>query len=103
MKLDIETLPVRNNEEDGQFEIEIDGQVALLAYFRRGDSIIYPHTLVPEELEGHGLAGRLARHALEYAREHHLTVVPRCPYVRAYLREHPEYADLVEPGSQSEN
>jgi uncharacterized protein len=96
MDIDADSVPVRNNEADGAFEIEIDGHVALLQYFRRGsDTIVYPHTLVPPELEGHGLAARLAKHALEYARANGLRVVPRCPYVRAYLERHPEYQDLV--------
>jgi predicted GNAT family acetyltransferase len=32
---------------------------------------------------------------LAYAREHHLTVVPVCPFVAAYLEKHPEQQDLV--------
>lgn len=95
MKLDVDRLAVRHNEAEEQFEIEVDGQVALLAYFLDGSTIHYPHTEVPKALERHGLAAKLARHALDYARANGLMVVPRCPYVRAYIQEHPEYADLV--------
>jgi hypothetical protein len=54
------------------------------------------HTGVPLELEGHGIGSRLARAALEYARAHGLRVVPVCPFVRAYLKQHPEYLDVVD-------
>ncbi len=95
MDIDVESLPIRNNEADGAFEIELDGHVAKLEYVRRGDVIYYPHTFVPRELEGHGIAARLAKYALDYARANGLSVVPRCPYVRSYLERHPEYQDLV--------
>ena len=88
-------LAVRDNEAEGQYEISYDGRLALLAYFRRGDSVVLAHTEVPEALEGHGIAGRLAQFALDDARAKGLRVVPRCPYVRAYLEKHTEYAELV--------
>jgi uncharacterized protein len=89
-------LQVENNEENSRFEIDYEGQISILTYRRDGDRIVFNHTVVPEELEGHGIAGRLAEHALDYARANKLTVVPRCPYVRSYLEKHQEYADLVE-------
>lgn len=95
MEVDLGALVIRNNEADGQFEVEVDGQLALLEYVLSETTIIYPHTLVPPEIEGHGIAGKLSEHAMEYARERRLTVVPLCPYVRAYLRDHPEYDDLL--------
>ena len=98
MEIDVDRLKVENNEAQGQFEIRYEGKVALLAYTRRGESILYLHTEVPGELEGHGLAGRLAKHALDFAREHGLSVVPRCPYVAGYIERYPEYADLVAGG-----
>ncbi len=95
MEIDADTLPVVNNEAARQFEINIEGQVAFLQYRIEGDTIVYPHTVVPRALEHHGLAGRLAHHALEFAKKRHLSVVPICPYVRAYIERHPEYAGLV--------
>jgi len=50
---------------------------------------------VPPALEGRGIAGKLARAALDYARERKLSVIPRCPFVAAYIRKHPEYQSLV--------
>jgi predicted GNAT family acetyltransferase len=79
MKIDVDSLPVRNNEAEGQFEIEVAGELPLLAYFVRGSAIYLVHTEVPESLEGHGLAAKVAQHALDYARANGLTVVPRCP------------------------
>lgn len=88
---------IRLNEEAKQFEVTVDDRLAVVTFTRGDGSISYDHTLVPPELEGRGIAGRLAKHALDYARESGLAVVPRCPYVRAYIERHPEYADLVRP------
>jgi uncharacterized protein len=89
---------VRNNPEDGQYEAEVDGGLALAAYQLRGDTITFTHTEVPEELEGLGIAGQVVRFALDDARARGLKVVPRCPYVAGFIRRHPEYQDLVAPG-----
>lgn len=93
---DQETLTVIQNDAANQFEIHLEGQVALLEFRRAGDKIIYPHTEVPKELGGRGIAGQLAKHALDYARANNLRVVPQCPYVRKYIEDRPEYQDLVD-------
>jgi predicted GNAT family acetyltransferase len=38
----------------------------------------------------------LVRAAVNYARAHHLRVVPACPFARAYLQRHPEQVAGVE-------
>jgi len=53
------------------------------------------HTDIEPSLEGRGLGAVLVRGALEDIRSRGERVVPFCPFVRAYVRRHPEYADLV--------
>ena len=91
------TAPVQvtNNSSASQFEILTDGRVATLAYSERDGKLYLIHTEVPKQLEGRGYASALAKTALEYARQNQLTAVPHCPFVRAYLQRHPEYATLV--------
>jgi predicted GNAT family acetyltransferase len=96
MEIDVDSLQVTNNEADEQYEIAAGDEKALIAYERAGNRIIYLHTEVPKSLEGHGIAGRMAKHALDEARAKGWRVVPLCPYVRAYIERHPEYADLVD-------
>ena len=67
----------------------------MLTYIREGKQIIFLHTSVPPALEGHGIANKLARTALEDARANGLMVVPECPFVASYIRRHQEYLDLV--------
>jgi predicted GNAT family acetyltransferase len=86
---------VVDNEAARRFEVTVDGHTGFLAYAKHGDRIELIHTEVPAELGGRGLGGVLAKAALEYAKQHSLTVVPTCPFVKKYIERHAEYASLV--------
>ena len=88
-------LEVIHNRDANRFEIRVGDELAFVTYRRRGSTISYIHTEVPPSLEGHGIAAKLAKHALDYARANALDVVPICPYIAAYIGRHPEYADIV--------
>ncbi len=90
-----ETVVVRVPEQD-RFEARMDEGTGVLTYELRPGSIVFVHTVVPEALEGRGVGGALARAGLDYAREQGLGVVPQCPFVKAWIERHPDYADLVE-------
>jgi predicted GNAT family acetyltransferase len=91
----LDNVTVTHDEEAKRFEIHVDGLSALLTYRRFPGRIIFDHAEVPKPVEGHGLAAKLARFALDFARANHLRVVPLCPYVSSFIRKHPEYQDLV--------
>lgn len=55
------------------------------------------HTIVPEAERGRGVGGRVVGAAIAYAREQGLRVVPTCPFVRAWLEEHPDEQDVLAP------
>jgi uncharacterized protein len=86
---------VRDNRAEQEFELTVDGHRAVAAYQREGDRIVFTHTHVPKPIEGHGVAARLIRAALDSARDEGLKVVAQCSYVRTYIDRHPEYRDLV--------
>jgi predicted GNAT family acetyltransferase len=50
------------------------------------------HTEVPPALRGRHLGDTLVKAAFDHARAERLRVVAVCPFVRAYLRKHPELA-----------
>lgn len=93
---EISSQSVRHNSDAGRFEMEVDGELAVSNYIIRGKSIYFTHTEVPESLEGRGIGNMLARTGLDYARANGLRVVPRCPFVAAFIKRHPEYQDLVD-------
>jgi uncharacterized protein len=97
VNVDLKNLPVTHNEAAQRFELPVDGARAFLTYRRFPDRILLLHTEVPQPFEGHGLAAKLSRFALDFARANRLRVVSLCPYVSSFIRKHPEYQDLVAP------
>ena len=95
MELDLDGVTVTHNEEAHRFEATVDGKSCFLAYRRFQDRLLLYHTEVPAPLEGHGIAAKLTRAALDFARANHLRVVPRCPYVSSFLLKNREYLDLL--------
>ncbi|WP_059005991.1 GNAT family N-acetyltransferase [Streptomyces specialis] len=63
--------------------------------------IAFLHTEIDPRFEGRGLAGALARAALDSARERGLAVLPYCPFIRGWIGKHPEYTELVPPGRRA--
>ena len=95
MGTEAEEFKVENNEAERRFQVASGGVLAVLQYEQTGERLALTHTEVAPELEGRGLAGKLARAALEHARGQGLKVVPACSFVAAYIRRHPEYKPLV--------
>ena len=79
----------------GRFELERDGHVASLQYTVAGHVLALLHSEIPEALRGSGVASTLAQTALDWAREHHMKVDVVCPFVAAFLENHPEYSDVI--------
>ena len=89
-------IEVRDNPERRRFEVVVDGAVAGVArYQERGGRIFFVHTEIDPAFAGQGLGERLVAGALEDLRARGLKLVPLCPFVRAYLRRHPDQDDLV--------
>lgn len=102
MESDDNAIAIVNNEEDGQFEIHLEGHTAVLTYrVLANKSIIFMHTETPKPLGGRGLAARLTVHGLEHARENGLAVLPACPYMASYIRDHRDYVELVPEGQRA--
>jgi predicted GNAT family acetyltransferase len=58
------------------------------------ERIMY-HTAVDEAYGGQGLASVLVRFAVEHTISAGMKVVPVCPYVAAWVKKHPEYAEHI--------
>jgi len=78
-----------------QFRVEVDDHRGELDYTLRGDMMVITHTGVPSAIGGRGIAAELTRAALDAARREGWKVVPACSYAAAFIRRHPEYADLL--------
>jgi predicted GNAT family acetyltransferase len=88
-------MEVTHNEARHRFEAGTFPKLATVNYRVSGKSLDLVHTEVPAEYQGQGLAGKLAKAALDWARAQDMKVIPGCSYIKGYIEKHPEYADLV--------
>ncbi len=86
---------VKNNVAKSRYELEVDGEIVFGDYRRQGEVLAVTHVEAPEALRGSGAAGRFMQGLMETARAEGFTVKPLCGYAAAWLRRHPEYADLT--------
>jgi len=97
MGIELDKLEVKHNEAARRFEADLQGAIAVLVYKLVPGRMLIQHTEVPKELEGRGIAAKMTRVALEYARSQKLEVVPACSYTATFMAKHPEYNDLLPP------
>ena len=88
---------IRDNTDAHRYELDTDGVQSVVTYNLSGQNLMITETLVPQSLEGRGIASRLAKHVLSDARERGLLVLPVCPFFSSYLQKHPEHAEAVHP------
>ncbi len=87
---------VRDEPDRQRYALVLDGETAgFIEYRLSGDLIVFRHTVIGDEYEGRGLGSRLATLPHDDVPPPRLRVVPRCPFIAAYIESHPLYADLV--------
>ena len=70
---------------------------AEMTYVHAGDArIIVDHTFVDESLRGEGVGQALLKATIAYARDEGYTIHATCPYAKAQLGKHPEWAEGVQ-------
>jgi predicted GNAT family acetyltransferase len=87
---------VTDNPQASRYELWLGTTCAgFIQYRAEPGTVLLVHTEVDPALAGQGLGERLVAGALEDLRARGLKLVPLCPFVRAYLRRHPDQTDLV--------
>ncbi len=96
-------VEIRDNTEYLRYEARLGGRVAGFSQYRiRPGHLVFIHTKVDPAYEGRGIGSRLVRWELDDVRRRGLKVVPVCPFVRAFIRRHDEYADLLLPAAEEQ-
>lgn len=62
---------------------------AYLSYARHGSTFDIQHTVVPEDMGGQGIGGKLVQAAVDYAKQQGLDLVVTCPFAKSWLEKHP--------------
>jgi predicted GNAT family acetyltransferase len=93
----VNDVTVRDNRAAHRYEVWVGDELAGYATYRQLDGSVwaFDHTEVGPPFEGRGLADRLVTGALDDVRSRGGSVLPYCPYVRAWLGRNPAYVGLV--------
>ena len=84
-------VEVVNQPDASRYEIREGGELAGFADYRlEGEVITFTHTEVDPDRGGRGLGSRLIEFAVTDARSRGLEIIPRCPFVRDWVKAHPD-------------
>jgi predicted GNAT family acetyltransferase len=91
------TITRHGDDHAGEYHAHVPGSTALgrLTWVLRDDIRVAEHTLVPPEIGGRGVAGKLVEALIADARAAGFKIVPQCSYVAAQFKRHPDWADLL--------
>jgi predicted GNAT family acetyltransferase len=75
--------------------MEIGGGIVFATYRRHPGRLVIDHVEAPPALRGTGAAGAFMEALAAKARADGDLIVPMCGYAAAWLKRHPEHADLL--------
>ncbi|MDC7995678.1 GNAT family N-acetyltransferase [Altibacter sp. HG106] len=84
-----------HNKAERQYEMQLDEQMAKLEYKRKDNKVYLIHTEVPDAFEGQGIGSELVERSLQDIETESLKIVPWCPFVVHYLKEHTQWQRLL--------
>ena len=91
-------LEVVDNPARSRYELRDDGHlVGFTEYHERDGVVVFPHTVVTEPKRGAGYGTTLVQAALDGVLARGRQIVAECPFVKRFVAEHPNYADLLAP------
>ena len=92
-----DSVRVEHDEVKHRFVAYVgDDRLAELTYRRHDDVLDLLHTEVNPAARGRGIGEALVQHVLDEVRERGDHIIATCPFVAAFIRDHHEYADLVQ-------
>jgi len=91
----METFNVINNKDKHRFEVNLGTDIAYMEYRFQGNTKVLMRTYVPEKYRGKGNAAKFIQHVLDDLLKAKKQVMVNCVAVSRFIREHPEYNDVV--------
>jgi hypothetical protein len=89
-------MEVKHNEDQQKFYLLKDGKESYALYrMHNKETMNIFRVYVPPEQRHQGLAAKVARAALEFAKENNLKVIPSCSYTDYFIEQNKEYEELL--------
>jgi predicted GNAT family acetyltransferase len=94
--LETPAVTVIHHADDEYYELLVGGQRAgILVYHVIGSHLSITHTVIDQTYRGQGFSWVLIRHALDDMRTKSVTVANYCAVVHQFVKNNPEYGDLL--------
>lgn len=91
----MDKVTVVNNKDKQRFELNLGTDIAYMEYRFQNNVKVLMHTYVPEKYRGKGNALKFIQQVLDDLRKAKTKVMVNCAAVSRFIKEHPEYNDLV--------
>ena len=78
-------MDIQHEPQRQRFIVSVDGEDSVLEYRLHGNSIDFTHTFVPESLRGRGIAEKLVRTGIAWARARGYAMQASCWYAKRFL------------------
>jgi predicted GNAT family acetyltransferase len=78
-------MNIQHEPQRQRFVVEMNGLESVLEYRQTGDAIDFTRTFVPEALRGRGIAEKLVRTGIDWARSQGYALQASCWYARRFL------------------
>ena len=90
------TITRHHHGSSGEYHAAVNGSSAVgrLTWTEHDGIRAAQHTLVPSEIGGRGVAGKLVEALIADARAQGFKIDPQCSYVAAAFKRHPEWTAL---------
>ena len=91
------TLRIEDSPSKNRYQAWLGEEFAAWSEYEKDDGrIVFTHTVVRPKFEGRGIGSRLAKFAVDDARDRGLRITPVCPFIRSWLERHDEYDSIVD-------
>lgn len=88
-------MNIEHYPEKQIFQTTADGETARLMYRISNGTLDVRHTIVPDEINGRGIASALVKAAYDYALANELVPMATCSYAVVWLERHPGYKGKI--------
>ena len=89
-------IKVTHNSSLRRYEVSIAGRLAGVALYQAEPQfLVLTHTQIFAPFQERGIDDLLAQDVLDDVRRRKLMIEPICPFIAGFIRDNPEYLDLV--------
>lgn len=89
---------IKHKEDDnqGMFYVEENNEIVGQATYTLQDDgiMVIDETMVEPKMEGKGIASKLIKHVVDYAKKNDIQVDPLCEFAAAQFKRHKEYQEV---------